>query len=568
MHQRSDQCAGAYSPKAQLFQETGTGNVCALTINQYSKFMWIFVDSLAHDMATDLLHIFPDHFNFHRLQCKFDCFSPFRIMNHGFKFSTAIYTTYFTGKVPTNYAGHEIFSDNLFYQFSRARIHIIERWLFTAPDMRMRFVGSHFPAIALLGSASEHYFEHIEEISHESRILEFLRRSDIDEYLNTASKSSTSIIFNTVLLDEGIHRTGKKDPRNQALVTDMLDVVKNMKEFIDAHPDYLFIMSSDHGGSPTGGVNEGQLHGIPDGGNEAWILFYNPKLQPLTEQRTWMDTVDVAGTIAKYFVGANIPMESIGKIVSSNDDIAHTYKVVRSNAMQIKQLADLKEFPYDEQLFRSSVEDPDIPMAIDRMGQFILSIKEPLINYKKFPLKELILDGVLVVLFQILLFLYEFRGMQNLVQTWREGIVTSLAPFLYLYLDLLFLKFDYFKLFDQIFVYYTVIWGVCFYHSLVLGNADSATASTVTPTKNTGSIPQTTEDSSEATYITISRNMTILFALWCGSRLYFNYLNLDLPFPHLLGFLIATGMLLWHLTKTERYPSSLVRGKMIHSSSL
>lgn len=73
----------------------------------------ILVDSLAYDQAEKHLQMFKGTSNLHK------------VMHYGFKFSTAIYTSYFTGKIPTNYAGHEIVSDSIFHQFRQAGIYTL-----------------------------------------------------------------------------------------------------------------------------------------------------------------------------------------------------------------------------------------------------------------------------------------------------------------------------------------------------------------------------------------------------------------------------------------------------------
>ena len=71
------------------------------------------------------------------------------------------------------------------------------------------------------------------------------------------------------------------------------------------------------------------------------------------------------------------------------------------NAIQIKELADLKNFPYDQKAYFSAISDPDIPMAVDKMEAFIRSIKDPLINFKRFPNSELVYIAILVVIYQV-----------------------------------------------------------------------------------------------------------------------------------------------------------------------
>jgi hypothetical protein len=368
-------------------------------------------------------------------------------MHYGFKFSTAIYTSFFTGKVPTNYAGKEIFSDNLFYQMRNA-------------GMRMKFVGPKFPTLALLGDGAYQYFEELIQVNSENQVLDFLHENAFNSFLPDAARRGQSLFFTTNLLDERIHKSGKKDPKNQALLPALKPIFQKLKQFVDSNPDYLLILNSDHGGSPTGGKHEGQLHGVPDGGNEAWILFYNPNLTPLGQQGSWMDTVDVCGTISGYFSGVNIPMESVGIASPSTDSISHKYKLRKLNSLQIRQLAELKKFPYDNNLYETAFKEPDLATATTMMETFIKGIKAPLIDFKRFPTIELIYDIIFVVLFQGLLIMYEFPSFGSILKAFLLNPVCLVAPYVFIYLDLMFLKFDYFKSFPTYFNYHWIMFGL------------------------------------------------------------------------------------------------------------
>lgn len=197
--------------------------------------------------------------------------------------------------------------------------------------MRVQFVGPRFPTLTLLGSSAHSVFTKIQEVVHEDKTFEILRKPEGDSLLKDIALNGNSVFLTTNVLDDGIHKTGKLDPKNHVIVDQLEDILIKLKRFVDEHPDYLFMFVSDHGGSLTGGQHEGQLHGVPDNGNEAWVLFYNPNLVPLMNQGTWLDTVDVASTIAKYFKGVNIPMESVGKVAPNNDNLMQNYKVRINN---------------------------------------------------------------------------------------------------------------------------------------------------------------------------------------------------------------------------------------------
>jgi hypothetical protein len=53
------------------------------------------------------------------------------------------------------------------------------------------------------------------------------------------------------------------------------------------------------------------MHGFSGGGNEGYLMFYNPKLTSY-RARELIDVVDVAPTIAKYLQNVDIPYDSVG----------------------------------------------------------------------------------------------------------------------------------------------------------------------------------------------------------------------------------------------------------------
>lgn len=82
-----------------------------------------------------------------------------------------------------------------------------------------------------------------------------------------------------------------------------------LKEWIDNNQEYLLILVSDHGVDQYG-IEGYRMHGLSSGGNEPFILFYNPRLESKQEIR--IDVVDVAPTIALFLRGVDIPSNSIG----------------------------------------------------------------------------------------------------------------------------------------------------------------------------------------------------------------------------------------------------------------
>ncbi|EFA83653.1 hypothetical protein PPL_02719 [Heterostelium album PN500] len=414
-----------------------TSILCRSTPTQFSKFVWIFVDSLARDQATDLIEAFQESA------------SVYRIMNHGFKFSTAIYTSFFTGKIPTNYAGRVIKSDNIFYQMKRANFQI--RMYF---DEYSIIPDEHNILYNLFGDQRMPASETTVSLA-------------LDELTDSGRKS---IMLTSNLLDDKIHKKGKYDPPTLKLLSDLNRNIPLLKKWLADHPEYLLIVNSDHGGSKTGGQHEGELHGKKDGGNEGFIMFANQHIRPADKRQNqngpqWLDTVDVAPTLVRYLKNVGIPLESLGKAavpLLEQPSYRTQYLDLLTNAIQIRQLCKLKGFPYSESEFErassvgtdiENVDDSILREQISILNRFIVSIKEPMVDFKKFPSRYLLVIGILMISLQILNLKYE----SNLFGQLRSYTVPIVLIFFFLYIDFLFLKFDYHKHFQNIFNFYLML---------------------------------------------------------------------------------------------------------------
>ncbi|EGG23346.1 hypothetical protein DFA_05478 [Cavenderia fasciculata] len=438
---------------------------------QFKKYVWIFVDSLAHDQATDLVSAFRAH----SAQADYPGgTNTYRILNEGFKFSTAIYTSFFTGKIPTNYAGKPIRGDNIFAQFRTSGI-------------KSRYIGPDFPTLGLLGDSEERerYFDEYTIIPDETAILSTLFGENNNNEPATPDSVSavmdeltgdgeTSVMLTSNLLDDKIHRRGKYDPPTLKLLEFLNRNIPLLHQWVDAHPDYVLIVNSDHGGSKTGGVHEGELHGKKDEGNEGFMMIHSAssnfrRMMKSDEEPPWLDTVDIAPTLSRYFKEVNIPVESLGKVpvpqstllkASSIQFLKTVYSDLLSNAIQIHHLATLKGFDFNANKYSraielgTTVEDEKVLLdKIQQLNDFIVSIKGPMIDFKKYPATYLFFIGILIILIQVINLLYE----PNLLEDLNNYVIPTVLLFFFLYIDFLFLKFDYHKHFTQIFSLYLAI---------------------------------------------------------------------------------------------------------------
>jgi len=137
------------------------------------------------------------------------------------------------------------------------------------------------------------------------------------EYLSLMKKDGQSMVTHTGVFDHrqhGEHRhqgpAGKKFPYTDMMADTLQSDFKKLREWVDANPEYLLVLLSDHGVDEYGLAGY-KLHGESARGNEPFMMVYNPTLEP-SEEPFKIDVVDVCPTLALYLEGVDIPADSIG----------------------------------------------------------------------------------------------------------------------------------------------------------------------------------------------------------------------------------------------------------------
>jgi hypothetical protein len=203
-----------------------------------------------------------------------------RIRNQGFKFSYAIYTTFFTGRIPTNYFGATIESDSLFAQMSSA-------------GMRTAYVGPHRPTIFLLGDDWERtnadYFHRQVNLPEETVLFSHLFAAEnhtavtpyrqVQRELDSVRDRGESLFIGSGLMDKVHHELSKNSDLARALIAKLLLDLMHVVRWCEENPDYLLILSSDHGGATYVGEDAVDLHGPCCEGNEGFVSFFSPRFQ-------------------------------------------------------------------------------------------------------------------------------------------------------------------------------------------------------------------------------------------------------------------------------------------------
>ncbi|KAL9652332.1 hypothetical protein ABK040_011989 [Willaertia magna] len=266
---------------------------------QFSKVIWFFTDGLPVKYSKKTF----DHYREHMVLYPIDVPGP--------KYSHAIYTSYMTGQLPTNYQGKAIEGDSLVKSIQRS------------PDMGpLTYVGPEWSFLAIHGSKNYdtlfkriHIREEPLDQPHDQAYRFFYKDDEAKKYYNdlldTLKKEGGSLFAHSAIFDHINHGIFRSDPTNTNYLNYLSDRIaadlNTLKDWIDENPDYLLILSSDHGCDDV--TNGYVLHGHSKNGNEGYVMLYNPKLKPY-EQR--LDIVDVCPTVAKYLKGVDIPADNIG----------------------------------------------------------------------------------------------------------------------------------------------------------------------------------------------------------------------------------------------------------------
>ena len=296
----------------------------------YPKFVWFLIDGYPQVRAGDLFRTYQEHSQ------------VFLVYTPGFQYSHAIYTSYLTGEAATNYKGVPIHADTW--------LHSVRR----APEkFNMEYVGPAWSFLKIAGEESERKKLFLRErvrnepvkdpLSHAFPVFFEGSSELLEKELDAVAAAGSSLIATSGVFDHVQHDSPPNYPSVDELSQTVNQDLARIKKWIDAHPDYLLIISSDHGVDAHG--DEGfVLHGRPKDGNEAFWLFYNPDL-PTVQEKILIDVVDAAALVSSFLRGADIPYNSLGHVRTQKlrcDDQSQLLKRLKQNFLQLAELADLQ----------------------------------------------------------------------------------------------------------------------------------------------------------------------------------------------------------------------------------
>ncbi|KAN0039912.1 hypothetical protein ACTA71_007149 [Dictyostelium dimigraforme] len=409
-----------HNDECKINRSTGKINNedCLKTGNQFKKVLFFYNDGLARDLSDELVSMFKENSN------------TFRIQNEGFPASYAVFSSYVTGTPPTNFMGNPILSDNLIYQL-------------TSNGIPMGYYGTRMPAYDVLEEGK--YFEKdevtIEYLKEGSQLYENLFKCSQQspekcskQFLNSKKEKGLSIFFSGDIVDERNHHTGDKyDKTTISIINEWFGNMKYIKQWVDENPEYLLVIFSDHGGKLT---SETAAHGANNGGNEAFMIIYNPTIDPLPLdlQDKFIDQVDVCSTIWQHFSGSGVslPSENIGKISPTTTDPQRIYYTLKLNANQLNRFGKRWNYKLRTSDYNQAVEtmNRDINHSIELFIHYINSLKIPFLNLKKFPTTEVVMFPIIIGLLVASLLSKQYGSFKNLRYQFRLQFAHIIIPYL------------------------------------------------------------------------------------------------------------------------------------------
>ncbi|KAG9395984.1 hypothetical protein J8273_2333 [Carpediemonas membranifera] len=275
---------------------------CEIAENlQFDKFLWLVTDAHPRNFANSTFDLYEQH------SARFNTFIP------GIKYSHSIYSGWLTGKYPTNYPGVGIELDTYLKAIARTEAYKV---VYHGPAWSFGLINGeeNWPRIF-------HRTELIEEVHTTQYVRPYPGilgndhasqdelRERMNAKLNAWADEGVSVVAHSAIFDHEMHI----HPRWHQETVSMGRLVAadhNMfKAWVDEHPEYLLVISSDHGvdEGPGGGI----LHGTSYNSNNGYMILYNPRL-PNIGRELWQDSCDIASTVSSYLRNVDYPRASIG----------------------------------------------------------------------------------------------------------------------------------------------------------------------------------------------------------------------------------------------------------------
>ena len=482
------------------------------------KFIWIMIDGLSHDQLYYLIE----------LQQK-KKISLFKMSSDLFAQTGALHEAIFTGKFSRNFIADKIEIDHFLKQAKQN-------------GYQMSYVGCEYPVFTLDNQASS--FKNIFIRNHESSPFELLcnhntfntfagnywiyenrsydihSRFQVIDGMKDSIKDSASIDDINKCMDEILVYKGKNSSLSLGLLyyTPYLDHLNHeyyrhhpkvigttlrhekniisLMNWIDENPDYVLIVTSDHGGQLFHGEDNFCNHGCVDRNktNAAIMMIYYKNISVPDTLPEIISHYDVAPTIAQLIDNVNIPLEATGFPVMLHNNLLLNLVSVRSKEVQLirllekyieregkeKQKAIELLSKLNDNIYYKTINEIYLTRKIDSLNQslyddYLLLVKNSQVllldSLFKTSSSNLILMIIMVLLIK-LLFLLNLTFLKSNLRL-KESMSTrwlfSLIPFYLLILNNLFIiteKNKYREVIDIISISLIVVFFFFYYFSM------------------------------------------------------------------------------------------------------
>jgi hypothetical protein len=136
--------------------------------------------------------------------------------------------------------------------------------------------------------------------------------------LDKFRQNGTSLIAHSAHVDHRMHGEYKTMKNHAGEGTKLVSAeacaeFETLLSWIDMNPEYLLILSSDHGVDSYAG-GKYTMHGFSEDGNAGFFTFYNPILKFSDPSPQIIDLWDVAATLSSFLRGVDVPASSVGWI--------------------------------------------------------------------------------------------------------------------------------------------------------------------------------------------------------------------------------------------------------------
>eukprot|EP01028_Stygiella_incarcerata_P003594 TRINITY_DN1740_c0_g1_i1.p1 TRINITY_DN1740_c0_g1~~TRINITY_DN1740_c0_g1_i1.p1 ORF type:complete len:845 (-),score=185.66 TRINITY_DN1740_c0_g1_i1:174-2708(-) len=411
---------------------------------QFNRFIWAVTDGVPRKFMDKTFDMYANN------SVKYTVHVP------GYKWSHAIYTAWMTGMPATNYFGESVKGDHIIRSIVRGNEHGTMKNGYCTPQekkvgqFRLRYVGPAWAWVYLTGGpafAEQTYYDEttyadgLESNYREATIYPTLfPPGNLESVLDDVVNKGQSLIIHTGVFD-------KKNHFARPLLMDERDRVEELhtrfKKFADEHPDYLLVLSADHGID-----NDGILHGDGLNGNIGWFIFHNERFGAGAAERQ-IDVVDVSPTVSKYLSNVDIPMGSAGIPQNFFPDNESRIRVLRQSLRQLFARTVKRELISEDE-HKSRYENLLKSGSEGQIREYAAELKALMYSPERpFLLKDIMLNGMAML--ALLALILTFGGLSS-----RWGYLLAFLVIAPAYFLMLFTWSDYKRHFHKNgFIYWT-----------------------------------------------------------------------------------------------------------------